>query len=102
LILMRDIVAFSRWLETLIIKPIPTVTVWWIQGTDSDKVRFMILERGPWAFFQGVSRLVRSCFWEVSPAQGLFSAAASRISERVRVLTDLRTRLATLIGQVIS
>ncbi|KAH8950100.1 hypothetical protein BDL97_10G066500 [Sphagnum fallax] len=70
------------------------------QGTDSDKVRFMILERGPWAFFQGVSRLVRACFWEVSPAQGLFSAAASRISERVRVLTDFRTQLATLIGQV--
>ena len=70
------------------------------QGVENDKVSFMIFERGPWAFFQGVKKLVRASFVEASPGQELAIAASSRISERVSVLADLRDRLATVTGQV--
>jgi nuclear-control-of-ATPase protein 2 len=69
------------------------------QGTERDKVRFMVLERGPWAFLQGVRQLLRSLVWD-SSTQGLVVAAAIRITERVSMLTDLRNRLAVLNGQV--
>lgn len=70
------------------------------QGGGNDKLWFMMLERGPWAFIQGVTKLVRASFVEASPTQELMLAAGSRISERIAVLTDLRERLATIIGQV--
>ncbi|KAG0556391.1 hypothetical protein KC19_11G050300 [Ceratodon purpureus] len=70
------------------------------EGGESDKMSFMILERGPWAFYQGVKRFIRASFVEASPGQELATAASSRISERVAVLADLRERLATIIGQV--
>lgn len=70
------------------------------QGGENDKLSFMILERGPWAFYQGVKRFIRASFVEASPGQELVTAASSRISERVAVLADLRERLATVIGQV--
>jgi hypothetical protein len=60
----------------------------------------MVLERGPWAFYQGVKRFIRSSFVEASPGQELVTAASSRISERVAVLADLRERLASVTGQV--
>ncbi|CAK9859264.1 unnamed protein product [Sphagnum jensenii] len=69
------------------------------QGTERDKVRFMVLERGPWAFLQGVRQLLRSLVWD-SSTQGLVVAAAIRITERVSMLTDLRNRLAVLNGQL--
>jgi hypothetical protein len=81
----------------------PWLVLWWClmmhQGTERDKVRFMVLERGPWAFLQGVRQLLRSLVWD-SSTQGLVVAAAIRITERVSMLTDLRNRLAVLNGQV--
>jgi len=70
------------------------------QGGENDKLSFMILERGPWAFYQGAKRFIRSYFVEASPGQELVTAASARITERAAVLGDLRERLATISGQV--
>lgn len=70
------------------------------QSGESDKLSFMILERGPWAFFQGISKFIRASVVGASPRQKLSTAASSRISERVAVLVDLRERLAKITGQV--
>lgn len=59
----------------------------------------MILERGPWAFYQGAKRFIRAYFVAASPGQELAAAACARITERVAVLSDLRERLATVTGQ---
>jgi nuclear-control-of-ATPase protein 2 len=69
-------------------------------GGENDKLSFMILERGPIAFYQGAKRFVRSYFVEATPGQELFSAASARVSERVAVLDDLRERFASIIGQM--
>ncbi|KAG0565107.1 hypothetical protein M758_8G160500 [Ceratodon purpureus] len=70
------------------------------KGGESDKLSFMMLERGPWAFFQGISMFIRSSVVGASPGQKLLLGASSRISERVTVLADLRERLAKITGQV--
>jgi hypothetical protein len=70
------------------------------QGGRSNKLSFMMLERGPWAFFQGISKFIRASVVGASPGKKLLAAASSRISERVAVLVDLRERLAKITGQV--
>lgn len=72
------------------------------QGGERDKVRFMVLERGPFAFLQGLKHLVRSLFGEESSTQGLAKLAAIRISERVAMLENLKRLLATVVGEVSS
>ena len=64
------------------------------------KVRFMILERGPLAFIQGVSKLVRDSIWESSTTHGLVFTAVSEISKRMMLLSDLQHRLAVALGEV--
>lgn len=73
-----------------------------LQGAEQDKVRFMMLERGPVAFLRGLKKIVRSFFLESSLTSGLVSAAYTRINERVTMLNTLRKRLAVIIGQVSS
>lgn len=70
------------------------------QGPEQDKVRFMMLERGPVAFLRGLRKIVRSFFLESSLTSGLVSAAYTRINGRVTMLNTLRKRLAVIIGQV--
>lgn len=70
------------------------------QSAEQDKVRFMMLERGPVAFVRGLKKVVQSFFLESSLTSGLLSAAYSRINERVTMLNTLRKRLAIIIGQV--
>ncbi|XP_024360120.1 protein DGS1, mitochondrial isoform X2 [Physcomitrium patens] len=70
------------------------------EGEDNEKLSFMMFERGPWAFFQGIKLFIRASFVEASPGKELIAAASARISERVAVLADLRERLATVTGQV--
>lgn len=70
------------------------------EGADGPKVRFMVLERGPCAFFQAAAKLLRDCIWEFSPTRGLVVSAISRISERVMMLSTLQCRLATVLGEV--
>lgn len=70
------------------------------EGADLHKVNFMVLERGPLAFIQGVAKLVRDCIWECSPTHGLVVTAASQISTRTILLTSLQCRLALVLGEV--
>lgn len=72
------------------------------QGIERDKVRFMMLERGPIAFLHGLKKIARSFFLETSLTSGLVSAAYTRINERATMLNTLRKRLAVIIGQVSS
>lgn len=70
------------------------------QGSEKDKVKFMVLERGPIAFLYGLKKIARSFLLESSLTSGLVSAAYTRINERVTMLNTLRKRLAVIIGQV--
>ncbi|KAH7439498.1 hypothetical protein KP509_04G064900 [Ceratopteris richardii] len=70
------------------------------EGTHSQKVKFIVLERGPVAFVHGISKLVKDCIYEYSPTQGLAALAASEISERTILLHALECRLALLLGEV--
>jgi nuclear-control-of-ATPase protein 2 len=72
------------------------------QGSEKDKVKFMVLERGPIAFLYGLKKIARSFLLESSLTSGLVSAAYTRINERVTMLNTLRKRLAVIIGQVSS
>ncbi|XP_010244420.1 PREDICTED: protein DGS1, mitochondrial isoform X2 [Nelumbo nucifera] len=70
------------------------------EGSDSQKVYFMVFERGPQAFIDGTFQLIRGCFTEGSSIQHLCYSAAAQISERIAVLTSLRYCLATFLAQV--
>ena len=47
------------------------------QGGRSNKLSFMMLERGPWAFFQGISKFIQACVVGASPGKKLLAAASS-------------------------
>lgn len=70
------------------------------EGTYSQKVHFMVFERGPLAFIEGTIDLVRRFITEGSPMQRLANAAASQISERVTILTTVQRNLATLLAEI--
>lgn len=70
------------------------------EGTYSQKVHFMVFERGPLAFIEGTIGLVRGFITEGSPMQRLANAAASQISERVTILTTVQRNLATLLAEI--
>eukprot|EP00250_Pteridium_aquilinum_P008315 c17845_g1_i1 orf=118-1896(+) len=70
------------------------------EGAHMQKVRFMVLERGPLAFVQGVAKLLRDSIWECSPTQGLAVSAVSQISKRTILLYALECRLALVLGEV--
>lgn len=64
------------------------------------KVRFMVLERGPLAFVQGIAKLVHDWVWECSSTQGLAVSAVSQISKRTVLLYALECCLALVVGEV--
>lgn len=70
------------------------------EGTYSQKVHFMVFERGPLAFIEGTIDMVRRFITEGSPMQRLANAAASQISERVTILTTIQRNLATLLAEI--
>lgn len=71
------------------------------QGSMSEKVRFMLFERGPWAFFDGSGQLIHDYVYLGTPGMhNLSSSASAHISERISVLTSLRYSLATFLAQV--
>lgn len=70
------------------------------EGTYSQKVHFMVFERGSLAFIEGTIDLVRRFITEGSPMQRLANAAASQISERVTILTTIQRNLATLLAEI--
>ncbi|KAJ7565757.1 hypothetical protein O6H91_02G073500 [Diphasiastrum complanatum] len=70
------------------------------QGIDALKVHFMLFERGPRAFLEGIEVIVCSVIRKQSPLQNLVYSASTSITEKVRVLKDLQCRLAGLVAQV--
>ncbi|KAL3530130.1 hypothetical protein ACH5RR_009452, partial [Cinchona calisaya] len=70
------------------------------EGPNAHKAYFMVCERGPNAFFNGMIQLIRDSLAESSGIQRLHSSASSYMSERIIVLTNLRYFLAAFLAQV--
>ncbi|KAF5181898.1 Dgs1 protein [Thalictrum thalictroides] len=70
------------------------------EGTNAQKVYFMVFERGPHAFIDGTLQLLRGCETNGSRMQYLYHSAAAHITERIAILTNLRHCLATFLAQV--
>ncbi|KAD7477636.1 hypothetical protein E3N88_00772 [Mikania micrantha] len=70
------------------------------EGSTSQKVYFMVFERGPKAFLHGSGQLIHDYVFYGTGMQSLSSAASAHISERISVLTSLRYSLATFLAQV--
>lgn len=69
------------------------------QGSKAQKIKFMVLERGPHAFVDGTIQLIRGYDGEGSSIQNMYLSASAHISERVAILTSLRSSLATFLAQ---
>ncbi|KAF5756534.1 putative nuclear control of ATP synthase 2 [Helianthus annuus] len=70
------------------------------EGSTSQKVYFMVFERGPRAFLDGSGQLLHDYLFHGTGMQSLSSTASAHISERISVLTSLRYSLATFLAQV--
>ncbi|XP_017216909.1 protein DGS1, mitochondrial [Daucus carota subsp. sativus] len=70
------------------------------EGSRGQKVYFMICERGPRAFVDGIIQLIRDCVSEGSGMQNLYYSATSHIYDRIDILTSLRFALATFLAQI--
>ncbi|KAL6009878.1 hypothetical protein ACLOJK_000309 [Asimina triloba] len=70
------------------------------EGTDGQKLYFMVFERGPRAFLNGTIEFIRGYASEESAMQALSYSASAMISERIAVLTRLQQGLATFLAQV--
>ncbi|KAL6175027.1 hypothetical protein ACLB2K_051670 [Fragaria x ananassa] len=69
------------------------------EGSKGQKIKFMVLERGPQAFVEGSIQLLRGSDGEGSSMQNMCLSASAHISERIAVLTSLRSALATFLAQ---
>ncbi|KAL8122395.1 protein DGS1, mitochondrial isoform X2 [Apium graveolens] len=70
------------------------------EGSRGQKVYFMIFERGPRAFVNGIVQLIRNSISEGSGIQNLYCSATSHIYDRINILTSLRFALATFLAQI--
>ncbi|XP_038988228.1 protein DGS1, mitochondrial-like isoform X2 [Phoenix dactylifera] len=70
------------------------------EGTRTQKIYFMIFERGPRAFIDGTYELINRLVTDGSPIQHLCCSASDMISEKIAVLTSLQHYLATFLAQV--
>ncbi|XP_058107357.1 protein DGS1, mitochondrial isoform X2 [Magnolia sinica] len=70
------------------------------EGTDAQKLYFMVFERGPRAFINGTVQLIRGYSTEDSTMEHLSHSAAATITERIAILTRLQKCLATFLAQV--
>ncbi|KAJ4978366.1 hypothetical protein NE237_009146 [Protea cynaroides] len=70
------------------------------EGSDVQKVYFMVFERGPRAFIDETIQLIHGCVSGGSPVQHLCHSAVTQISERIAVLTSLQHCLAKFLAQV--
>ncbi|GAB2239383.1 hypothetical protein Droror1_Dr00025296 [Drosera rotundifolia] len=70
------------------------------EGSDSQRLYFFILERGPGAFLSGTLQLFHTFMSESSSMQQLSHSASAYIVERITILDGLRYRLATFLAQV--
>ncbi|KAJ6852947.1 protein DGS1, mitochondrial-like isoform X1 [Iris pallida] len=70
------------------------------EGTNVQKVSFMVLERGPRAFVNGTFQIVTKLGVEGSPFKHISHSASETISANIAVLTSLQRSLATFLTQV--
>ncbi|GAB2277122.1 hypothetical protein Dimus_011829 [Dionaea muscipula] len=70
------------------------------EESDSQRIYFFILERGPRAFITGVFQLIHTFLSEASSMQQLSHSASAYICERITILDGLRYRLAMFLAQV--
>ncbi|XP_059430328.1 protein DGS1, mitochondrial [Corylus avellana] len=70
------------------------------EGSNARKMYFMIFERGPRAFIDGTVQLIRESVAEGSSMQQLCHSASHHISERIAVLSCLRSALAMFLAQI--
>ncbi|KMZ72041.1 hypothetical protein ZOSMA_16G00050 [Zostera marina] len=70
------------------------------EGTDVQKIYFMVLERGPRAFVGETIHMVARCVKEGSPVQYFCNSASNTISKNISALTSLQYFLATFLSQV--
>lgn len=71
-----------------------------VQGERNAKLRFALLERGPWAFGQGSVALLLGLFDKKPTIDLLVSAASTRITDRITILSLLQSRIAAILAQV--
>ncbi|XP_010906408.1 protein DGS1, mitochondrial [Elaeis guineensis] len=70
------------------------------EGTNTQKIYFMMFERGPRAFIDGTYQLITRLGTVGSPIQHLCCSASDMISEKIAILTSLQHCLATFLAQV--
>lgn len=74
---------------------------WWkFQGTNAQKVYFLICERGPRAFFSGTVQLMRQSLRDGFSLQHVAGEASLYIAHRISILSNLRCHLAVFVAQV--
>lgn len=61
----------------------------------------MIFERGPTAFVNESTKFVSKSLSEDSAMQHLCQSSSSHMTERMRVLVELRSALASFLAQVV-
>ncbi|PRQ17009.1 putative nuclear control of ATP synthase 2 [Rosa chinensis] len=69
------------------------------EGSKAQKVKFMVLQRGPQAFVDGTIQLICGYDGEGSSIQNMCRSASAYMSERIAVLSSLRSSLATFLAQ---
>ncbi|KAG9450593.1 hypothetical protein H6P81_010558 [Aristolochia fimbriata] len=70
------------------------------EGTEKQKMYFMVFERGPCAFIEGSSQLLRGISTEGYSMQHLCHSATVSINEKINVLTSLQRSLALFLAEL--
>ncbi|GLT58726.1 hypothetical protein SLA2020_315960 [Shorea laevis] len=70
------------------------------EGSDARKAYFMVFERGPRAFIDETVQFLRECISEGSTMQHLTQSASVYISQRIAVLSALRSSLASFLAEL--
>ncbi|KAG2334232.1 hypothetical protein Bca52824_005412 [Brassica carinata] len=70
------------------------------EGSNARKAYFMVFERGPVAFVDESVKLVRKSLGEDSAMQHLCQSSSSHMFDRMRVLMELRSSLASFLAQL--
>lgn len=70
------------------------------EGTNAQKVYFLICERGPRAFFSGTVQLMQQSFRDGFSLQHVAREASLYIADRITILSNLRCHLAVFVAQV--
>ncbi|XP_010453294.1 PREDICTED: protein DGS1, mitochondrial [Camelina sativa] len=70
------------------------------EGSNARKAYFMIFERGPVAFLNESTKFVSKSLSEESAMQHLCQSSSSHMLDRMRVLLELRSALASFLAQL--